>query len=152
MAARGVVRSTRDLDLLACEPALLTAGLWRPLEQEGFSVTVRPGDPDDPLAGVVRLIRGAEAVVDMVVGRQPWQGDVIAHATVQTVEGVIVPVATAADLVLLKLYAGGPQDAWDIEQLLAAGDRPTLVADVEASLPALPPDAQRLWAQIAGSR
>jgi len=29
-----------------------------------------------------------------------------------------VRVATAADLVLRELYAGGPADLWDIEQLL----------------------------------
>ena len=36
-------------------------------------------------------------------------------------------VATAADFGLLKLYASGTQDAWDVEQLLAgpAARRPS---------------------------
>ncbi|MGH7356491.1 MAG: hypothetical protein ACRELS_18185 [Candidatus Rokuibacteriota bacterium] len=66
------------------------------------------------------------------------------------IDGVSVPVVAAADLVLLKLYAGGSQDMWDIEQLLAGPGRAALVAGVV--LPALPEDARRLWARIAGSR
>jgi hypothetical protein len=61
-------------------------------------------------------------------------------------------VATASDLIALKLYAGGPQDAWDIEQLLQAGHRSRLVAAVETLLPSLPEDARRLWARIVGPR
>jgi hypothetical protein len=152
MAVRGVARSTRDLDLLSQELALLAPATWRPLEQDGIAVTVRAGDRDDPLAGVVRLGSGGDTVIDIVVGRERWQAGIIARATPQTVEGVRVPVATAADLILLKLYAGGPQDAWDVEQLLAAGDRDALSAEVEASLAALPADARRLWARIIGPR
>ena len=59
---------------------------------------------------------------------------------------------TPADLILLKLYANGPQDAWDVEQLLASGDRAGLVAAVEAALPALPEDSRRLWARVVGPR
>jgi hypothetical protein len=71
---------------------------------------------------------------------------------VRTIEGVAVPVVTATDLILLKLYAGGPQDAWDIEQLLSSGDRSMLVAAVEAALPILPEDSRRVWARIVGPR
>jgi hypothetical protein len=52
----------------------------------------------------------------------------------------------------LKLYAGGSRDAWDIEQLLEAGDRAALSAEVEAMLPVSPEDARRLWARVGGPR
>jgi hypothetical protein len=54
--------------------------------------------------------------------------------------------------VLLTLYAGGPQDAWDVEQLLAAADRPAITGAVEAQLPRLPADAAVLWQRIAQGR
>lgn len=57
---------------------------------------------------------------------------------------------TAADLVLLKLYAGGPQDAWDVDQLLDAV--PTIETDVTAALPALPTSCARLWRRILADR
>jgi hypothetical protein len=52
---------------------------------------------------------------------------------------------------LLKLYAGGPQDAWDVEQLLSGGERSMLVTAVAAALPMLPEDSRRVWARIVGS-
>ena len=59
-----------------------------------------------------------------------------------------MPVLRPSDLALLKLYAGGPQDAWDIEQLLAGADRGALIAEVESRLADLPPRATALWRRI----
>lgn len=58
-----------------------------------------------------------------------------------------------ADLVLLKLYAGGPQDAWDIVQLRAGDDAGTVAREVEQRRPSLPLECRALWARIrAGGR
>jgi hypothetical protein len=57
------------------------------------------------------------------------------------------PVVGAADLILLKLFAGGPQDAWDIEQLLRMD--PALRTAVEQHLAELPEDACSLWQRFA---
>jgi len=62
--------------------------------------------------------------------------------------GVDLPILRAADLILLKLYAGGPQDRWDIAQLLAAGDHGALVEEVELRLPDLPSEASALWKSL----
>lgn len=56
----------------------------------------------------------------------------------------------AADLVLLKLYAGGPQDAWDVHQLLDAN--PSLRGEVAGLSNALPDDCRALWRRILGER
>lgn len=50
--------------------------------------------------------------VDVIVGRSPWQAEIIARALPAVVAGTNVPIAQAADVVLLKLYAGGdlPQE------------------------------------------
>lgn len=55
-----------------------------------------------------------------------------------------------ADLVLLKLYAGGPQDAWDIDQLLDVDT--TFAREVEARIPALPEGCAALWRRVVGDR
>ena len=54
----------------------------------------------------------------------------------------------AADLVLLKLYAGGLQDAWDVQQLLARPFREDLIREVESRLSELPARCQELWRKI----
>ena len=149
MAAHGVGRSTLDLDLLTNAPSVLSESFWKGLSSEGVRADVRRGDSEDPLAGVVRLDMEGEAPVDLVVGRSPWQEGVIARAIRTDVGELTVPVATAADLILLKLYAGGSQDSWDVEQLLAAaGDRNALVRDVQSRLIDLPPEADALWTRL----
>jgi hypothetical protein len=152
MAVHGVSRATRDVDLLVADHACLVESTWAAFRREGVAVTIRRGDVDDPLAGVVRLTAAAESPVDLVVGKTTWQARVLARAVPRTIADVSSPVATAADLIVLKLYAAGPQDAWDITELLAAGDRSALVAEVEAVVPELPEDSRRVWARVVESR
>lgn len=78
---------------------------------------IRLGDSDDPLAGVVRIRRETDRDVDVVVGRHRWQDEALRRAI--AIGGQSFRVVDQADLILLKLYAGGSQDRWDIEQLLA---------------------------------
>ncbi len=151
MAVHGVSRATRDIDLLALDPACLSAATWASLQQRGVAVTIRRGDTDDPLAGVVRLAGDGESPVDVIVGKSSWQARALDRASPRVIDGVATPVAGLADLLLLKLYAGGPQDAWDVVQLLEAGDRAALVAEVEASLAALPETSRRLWSRVVQS-
>jgi hypothetical protein len=148
MAVHGVVRSTLDLDLLTVDPAVLERRLWVELARQGARVDVRHGDADDPLAGVVRLEAEGERDVDLVVGRDGWQQAIVLRASVARVGGVELGVATVADLVLLKLYAAGPQDRWDIQQLLTLGDRPELEQTVGDLLLGLPEASQRLWQEL----
>jgi predicted nucleotidyltransferase len=152
MAVHGIARATRDLDLLTRDARSLVRATWAALEQQRITVDIRIGDADDPLAGVVRFAEAGVAVVDVVVGRAGWQAAIVDRAVSRTIEGVNVPVALAADLIALKLYAGSTQDLWDVQQLLDVGDRVTLVAQVEPMLASLPEDARRLWARVAGPR
>jgi len=81
-----------------------------------------------------------------VVGRWKWERAVIERAEFVTSGPRPFPVVRAADLILLKLSAGGPQDAWDISRLLAVNE--TVVAEVEQRLPDLQQDARDLWKRI----
>ena len=144
----GVVRSSIDFDLFGLERACLDRRTWSGLETEGVSVEVRKGDPQDPLAGVVRFEVPTELPVDLVVGKFPWQRKILDRAGKAVFAGVELPVIRAVDLILLKLYAGGSQDAWDIQQLLAGPDRVSLIAGVEDELGVLSAECSRLWKRI----
>ncbi len=152
LAAHGVTRATADLDLLTADARCLDAGWWASLATGGSTVDVRRGDAGDPLAGVVRVstAAGDEAPVDVMAGRARWQEGVVACALRTTVEGANVPIVRAEDLVLLKLYAGGPQDAWDVDQLLDAV--PAIEPVVEARLGELPTACAALWRRIVDAR
>lgn len=148
MAARGVGRSTRDVDLLTLSTDWLDATWWAPLSETGVKVSPARGDADDPLAGVVRFEAAGERPVDLVVGRHRWQRRVLDRAAPAMIGGTSLPTVLARDLVLLKLFAGGSQDAWDVEQLLAGPDREALVAAVAADVGDLPAPCGRLWNRI----
>jgi hypothetical protein len=148
LALHGVSRSTHDLDLLAVEQSCLDPDSWAPLSLSGIAVEVRKGDLDDPLAGVVRFTGPAERPVDLVVGKARWQAAALARAERKIFADVDLPVLRAADLILAKLYAGGPQDAWDIAQLLAAGQGERLGAEVEEHIGELPTAAVDLWRRL----
>ncbi|HET8775482.1 MAG TPA: hypothetical protein VFP80_16900, partial [Thermoanaerobaculia bacterium] len=117
MTLYGVSRTTFDTDLLAVDRAVLRSELWADFPD---IADVRKGDFDDPLAGVVRIKRGGERTVDVVVAKYRFQ---------------------AGDLVLLKLFAGGPKDLLDVGMLLQAD--PSLRAHVEQHLSELPDVVQR---------
>ena len=150
MAARGVSRSTGDLDLLTLERACLDPAYWAELLGPTVAIDVRVGDADDPLAGVVRFTAEDEFPLDLIVGKSGWQARVLCRATASEIAGTSVPIADRAGLILLKLYAGGPQDAWDVAQLLATGDRAVTVAEVDGEIGALPPECLTLWERIRG--
>jgi hypothetical protein len=153
LAVLGVARSTQDLDLLTTDRRVLVGSFWDPLARGGAKVEVHVGDIQDPIAGVVRITREGDRPVDLLVGEAPWQGRVLAEAIPHDLGGASVPVANAVGLVLLKLYAGGPQDMWDIEQVLGLEPSPAaLLAAVDGRVGELPGRCRRLWRRAAATR
>ena len=148
MSVHGVTRSTIDVDLLTTETRCLTRSIWDTLVQMGVDVEVRRGDPDDPLAGVVRFSQRDTRPTDLVVGRHRWQQRAVERAGPAAVGEQTLPVVTRSDLVLLKLYAGGSQDKWDVHQLLGCDDREALIHEIERDLSDLPKTSTEGWRQI----
>lgn len=144
LAVHGISRSTLDIDLLVTDRGVLDLTFWTALAAD-IERDSRPGDSTDPLAGVIRFRAREERDVDIVVGRGEWNVDVVTQAENARHHGRDLPTARVEDLILLKLYAGGSQDRWDIEQLLATSDHAALVETVERSLDRLPPHAHQLW-------
>lgn len=148
LALRGASRATLDRDLLTTDRRVLDAALWAPLVASGAEVEIRRGDGEDPLAGVVRFLAEGERPVDLIVGRQAWQTRILERSEILDLGEVRVAVPRSSDLILLKLFAGGPQDAWDVAQILADDDRALLVTEVEVEIGDLPDDARHLWSKI----
>ena len=146
LASRGVARSTLDLDLLTTDKSVLDSEFWSQFRSKGHVVEIRKGDFDDPLAGVIRV--AGEEPIDIVVGKYKWQRDIVDRADMVTVRGLRLRVARAADLILLKLFAGGYQDLADILRLLHATERASIVPEVEALLEDLPVEMRDRWQQL----
>ncbi len=146
LAAHGVSRSTLDIDLLLGDSTALDDEVWRTLLAKGISVEIRRGDDEDPLLGVIRVSTAGADPVDLLIGRSGWQRELIDSARKVEIQGLSVPVVDETGLLLLKLYAGGPQDLWDIGRLLEVSKRAEdLVREVDRRIHALPPRCLRLW-------
>jgi hypothetical protein len=147
VAARGVPRATFDIDLFTVDVRVLREEFWSSLSHAA-DIEIRRGDFDDPLRGVVRIHVVGEPSIDLVVGRWKWEQKMVERA--ELLSSLRIRVVTTSDLILLKLAAGGTQDAWDISRLLAVNGE-DVVADVEKGLVDLRLDARELWQRIRRS-
>ena len=149
LAVHGVSRATADVDLLVEDSRVLERDLWTSLRDGGASARILRGDPDDPLLGAVRITSPEDRSIDIVVIPGGWVRTVLGEATTFAFAGTDVPVASASSLILLKLYAGGPKDAWDIRALLESHAEPdTLRAEVDARIGSVPTECRRLWTRL----
>jgi hypothetical protein len=104
----------------------------------------------DLLCVDAKVLRREAAVV---VGRHAWEREIIEEAEPLSLGELTVPVARPAGLVLLKLHAGGPKDAWDIRALLEASDQAADgEVEVDRVVPRLPADARSLWSRLRAER
>lgn len=146
LAVHGVARYTVDVDLLTMDLAVLRSAFWR-----GQPVAeIRRGDPDDPIAGLVRW--PGPPPHDLLVGR--GHAAQLAVDTAETSDALGCAVATPLALALLKLEAGGPQDCWDVVSLIQAHralGRAGWVDEVPAHLPRLSAEARACWTRIAAA-
>jgi predicted nucleotidyltransferase len=149
LAARGASRSTFDLDLLVVERRVLHDDFWEPARSAGAEIEIRTGDFDDPLAGVVRI--GGPEPVDIIVAKYRWQSDILTRAQPVLVRGFMLPIPRSADLVLLKLFAGGYRDIDDIRTLLHVSED-ALVAEVSSALESLPAEMHERWTRLLAER
>lgn len=123
LAAHGYPRGTEDVDFAIALPPRELANLARELAKPDLEVTLSESDADDPLGGVVTLRRAGALPVQLVnFDNSPAGGfprlvhDALKRATKP--EGGAAKLVTAEDLILFKLYAGGPKSTLDIIELL----------------------------------
>jgi hypothetical protein len=117
----GAARLTADVDATIGLGDRPVAALVEALVREGFTPRV-----DEPAAFVARA-RVLPAVhvrsgmgVDLVVAGTEIQALFFERSQRQTMEGVSMPVASAEDVVIMKILAGRPRDLDDASAILAA--------------------------------
>lgn len=117
VAAWGVPRATHDLDFALALGSADPAALSRHLNARFHS-----GEAEDPLRGVFQttvMIEGVSIPTQLVVLPAAWNAIIFRGIEPLSVFGCVVPVVSWQSLILLKLYAGGPQDVLDAQQILA---------------------------------
>jgi predicted nucleotidyltransferase len=112
---RARARATADVDAVVRLPPGGLAGFLAGAAQRGYELA--PGAEDLAAAGLVRLrpAPGSEAELpaDLIVSEDAFLDSILTRATNVRVAGQDLKVATAEDLLLLKLEANRPQDLDD---------------------------------------
>lgn len=148
----GRPRATRDVDVVV----LLPEGQGEPFLTAGASFGFIPRLEDALLFAEqarVLLVRHQRSGidVDIALGALPFEEEVLRRAIAVEVAGVVIPLPTPEDLIVMKAVAHRPRDAVDIESILDAHakldlrrirrwvgefanamDMPELLADLEA--------------------
>ena len=117
--ARGVARSTIDVDGAVWGETLDPAVLVRIMEEHGLVPRI-PDALDFARKNHVLLLRHdrSNTPVDISLAWLPFEREALSRATVEDFAGVRVPVVLAEDLVILKAVAWRERDRSDIERLL----------------------------------
>lgn len=119
--AWGVVRATRDIDLIADIPATARGGVTRNLEEAGYAPEWRgAGDLSDPIPLLLRLTpkSAGEPGVDIVVAMRGADRAALRRAVDIDLGSWRAPVLRPEDLVAMKLAAGGAIDIEDARGIL----------------------------------
>lgn len=120
MAAHRYVRYTEDIDLGVDADLPKMRVLANALRDEGFTVELREPDSDDPLGGVID-VSGPFGLVQVVSFANRFPAvirDALAGEDVRIRAGSDLRLVPIAQLVALKLYAGGSGSKSDIVELL----------------------------------
>lgn len=118
VATWGSPRATEDIDLLA--ELAPSAEVEAAAQAEGWRISWRRGGTDDPIPLLLCLewLKGGPEV-EVICATRAWERAMV-HRAVPVVlpDGLRVSVVAPADLIILKLLAGGPQDLIDVADLL----------------------------------
>ena len=114
--ARAFVRATKDVDLLVSLPVAEADALLDAASRHGFAWD--PAEVKDFLeAGLLRLwgppSRKEGLGLDILLTDSPFSENVVRRATTVEVLGTEIRVATAEDLLLMKIEANRPIDLDD---------------------------------------
>lgn len=123
LAVHHYPRHTEDLDLAVAVPPRDLTPLATELRGAGFDVDLSLPDAADPLGGVLTIRAPGSAPVQIVnFDNSPAGGfpRLVEDAATRALEvpGLPLRVVGLLDLILFKLYAGGPKSENDILELL----------------------------------
>jgi len=120
VSVRGEPRFTADVDAVVGCDVNGALDLLRDLETTAFQPLF--ADVEEVVRSALILPlrhRATRTALDLALGMTGFEKQVIARAEPVALGGVTVPVATAEDLILMKLLAGRPRDAEDTARIVA---------------------------------
>jgi len=123
VSIRGVPRTTQDVDVTCIVAHEQLDGLVAAMLQAGFAHRYPELAAELLESGaVLPLVHNGGFEVDLVIGRSGLEMQALSRASAEELAGVVVPVASSTDLVVMKILAGRRKDIEDAAGLLGSGD------------------------------
>ena len=117
----GATRFTEDLDVTVLLGVREPRTLANALGQHGFTLRVKDVDAFVETTRVLPVVHASTRIpVDIVLGGPGLEELFAQRARPMDVGGVSVPVASAEDLIVMKVLAGRPKDIEDVVAVLTA--------------------------------
>lgn len=117
----GAQRSTNDVDVTVLDALDRPRAVADAIVSAGCELLI-----DDPeFVARTRVIPAAVSDglgLDVVLGSDPFEEQIAARATELRIGNARIPIASAEDVVVLKLLAGRPRDLGDVEQVVLANE------------------------------
>jgi hypothetical protein len=113
LAIYGAMRASSDADALLQVPFQRLKHLRATLEAAGFSATLRRGEADDPVQGLLVVNDSFGNQVDLLGGLKGLDPQVFARTLQVPFAGQVLNFAGREDFIAMKCFAGGPQDLLD---------------------------------------
>ena len=118
LAARGLPRMTKDLDIVVVTDDAFTA--LNCLRKVGFRSVTPIKESEPPKAMYVLTHQGSE--VDLLVAAGEPESTVVGEATPARLFGITAPVATLEHLLLMYLYSNQPRHFGDFARIVTETD------------------------------
>jgi hypothetical protein len=113
LSALGVVRASRDADALLQVSHARLIKLRALFEASGFETTIRRGDREDPIPGMLIVRDSYGNQVDLLEGLRGLDPDTFSRSLKVAFLKHEICIASREDFIAMKCFAGGPQDVLD---------------------------------------
>lgn len=123
IAVRGAPRATQDVDITVHVERSVLSALIEALMARGLTHRFPEAAERLLAAGAVLPFSHPNGMeIDLVIAGSGLEALALARAERLPIDGVPVPVASATDLVVMKMLAGRGKDVDDVRALLAGGE------------------------------
>jgi predicted nucleotidyltransferase len=117
-AVHGVVRASLDADAVVALQIREAQALQQTLIEGGYGATLRIGDVDDPIPGLLEIKDRHGNRVDLLLGLRGMDPELLSHTRQVSLAETVLDIVGREDFIAMKVFAGGPVDLADARAVI----------------------------------
>jgi predicted nucleotidyltransferase len=117
-AVHGVVRASLDADAVVALKIREAHVLRQSLVEDGYEATLRIGDVDDPIPGLLEIKDCHGNRVDLLLGLRGMDSELLNRTRQVTLAEAVLEIVGREDFIAMKAFAGGPVDLADARAVI----------------------------------